>query len=542
MKTGWIILIAAGFSLAVGWTGCIVPLNGVHDSLRYLGMAETLLKGEWLGAYNELTLIRSPVYSVFLAANSLTGWPLHRVQHGIYLISIIVLTFGLRHAGVRDWRAECTGALCAIHPFAMIPAWYVATDALYTPLTLMAVAACLGISGNIDRPGKAFWAWTGVLSVFLPLAWHMRPEGVWLLPFFGAGILGVAWHIRQNWRNVRFRLMAVILLPVLAVQGTGHIIAHQNLKHYGVAVVHELDEPGFRQAFAGLTRLDPESRRPHVPVSDRAFEEAFRISPHFARLEPEWTNVRQNWIQFGCLSMRICDALAGGWTVWAVRDAAARVGVFVNGSHAAEFFRAVSHEIEMACQNGQSPCSRNVTGNLLAPPTTFGDIPNILLSICRWMWEALSLGDFPEKFQNHGIDVDQVILKRYGEITHDNPEHGKIVWGQSIHRMVHMTPFIQVGMGILASLMLIISTTNRMALIGHHGFARLKHPWILAWILVAILSRMALIGYIDAMSFQAQLRYILPVYPLLMLLFCLSWPAWKIRSTPVTISQKTDLP
>ena len=78
-------------SLSLNWKSSIFTLGGPHDSLRYIGMAETILKGEWLGVYNHMTLIRSPVYSLALVLNSLAGWRLHVFQHSIYLTSVLLL-------------------------------------------------------------------------------------------------------------------------------------------------------------------------------------------------------------------------------------------------------------------------------------------------------------------------------------------------------------------------------------------------------------------------------------------------------------------
>jgi hypothetical protein len=71
---------AAVLALLLNWHSSIFPLEGPHDSLRYIGMTETILNVEWLGPYDQMTLIRSPVYSFLLAAYALMGWPLHVFQ------------------------------------------------------------------------------------------------------------------------------------------------------------------------------------------------------------------------------------------------------------------------------------------------------------------------------------------------------------------------------------------------------------------------------------------------------------------------------
>ena len=39
-----------------------------HDDRLFIELAQHLIRGEWLGPYNELTLAKGPFYSLFIAA------------------------------------------------------------------------------------------------------------------------------------------------------------------------------------------------------------------------------------------------------------------------------------------------------------------------------------------------------------------------------------------------------------------------------------------------------------------------------------------
>ena len=51
-----------------------------HDDYLFVRLAKSILNGEWLGPYDQLTLVKGPVYPLFLAVAHHTGLPLLFVQ------------------------------------------------------------------------------------------------------------------------------------------------------------------------------------------------------------------------------------------------------------------------------------------------------------------------------------------------------------------------------------------------------------------------------------------------------------------------------
>jgi len=173
-------VLAGVISLWLGWDGKIHPLNdGPYDSLRYLGMAETILHGDWLGSYNYLTLIRQPVYPLFVAFNGLFGFPLHITQQIAYLGALTLLILALRNCGMTKWKVGLFFFILAFHPIAFYPHMFVVTEAFYTTATIGVMAGCIGLWGTLEQHDPwRFWFWLGVLSVSLSLFWHMRGESI----------------------------------------------------------------------------------------------------------------------------------------------------------------------------------------------------------------------------------------------------------------------------------------------------------------------------------------------------------------------------
>ena len=531
-----ICVLLSALSLSMNWQGSIFVLNAPHDSLRYIEMAQTIVEGRWLGDYDHMTLIRPPMYPLLLALNSLAGSHLHILQYGLYLFSIALLSISFRMLDVARWRVAVIFALCAFHPLTILPAFFVATESLYVPAVTAVVAGCLGILGSTH---KGSWInylfWLFVLSFSLILFWFTRPEGVWILPFVAVCFGFFLWRCRWDFRDCRLKIVTLVLIPMLVLAVMGHYFKAQNERNYGIDVIHELDEPNFKAAFSWLTRLAPESHRPYVPISKEAMTAAYKVSEHFALLRPylsKQTNGR-GWAKYGCEWMGICDELVNGWSMWAIRDAVASIGGYSTAEGASTFYGAVAREIREACEGGQLNCSANPTGNMLAPPLTWSYVPRIGYSALKMIGLIVSLGEFSGNVDSQEqVGESKKLLARYDRITHD----------QRPFKGIHFSPFyisaykgIQVGGGLLVLGVVLMA-------LGGRKIRGLNAIWkgqaydkmLVSCLLVLITSRIVLIAYIDAISFWAQQRYLMPIYPCFIALIGLVLPEFKSIHSSVT--------
>jgi hypothetical protein len=507
----WLGLAPLILSLLLNSQAAVTALNEPYDSLRYVGMAETLLDGQWLGPYDHMTLIRPPVYALMIAANGFLGLPLHVVQQGIYLLSFILLAAALMDLGVSGTRVFLLLVLAAFHPAGLIPPSFVATEPLYVPATAAVLAGCIGIIGAATASRMRYAGWCSILAAVLPVFWYTRPEGFWILPtLFVAAVCLIYRMVAVQMLSLK-RITAAVLMPLLTVWLAGSLMARQNLAHYGVPVVHELAEPGFKDALRQLTRVEPDARRSFVPVTFQAMATAAGISPHFAQLMPYLSGQThgQGWSRGGCEWMGICDELVGGWSMWAIRDAAATVGIFNSGPKSAAFFQSMAEEVREACLSGLIPCSANQTGNLLAPPVTLSDIPRIAASAARMLVLALTFGDLHRTLQDLFLSGEPSLIDRYAALTHDPGPHGANAM-KAHHLAVLVFRWFQIALG-LAIIPLLAYRITRGPL--DNGL------WaLIVCCLALIVSRVLFIGYLDAISFKAQWRYLLPVYPSLLAL------------------------
>lgn len=325
--------------------------SAIHDDALFLEQAHTILNGQWLGTFNERTLIKGAMYPVFIAACSLLELSVRTVQHILYLSGAAFLCATLFIRGVKERWAAILFVLLAFNPVTVTDgASRFLRDMFYTGLFLWLFALLTYVV--IVRPQKIFFlilcAGIGLITTALSLT---REESIWLCPLLCS--IGLIFLLRKEYLRI-FAGMAILFFSWLG--GTG-IVKHENKIRYGLPILTEFQSPFFRNAYGALTRVKSSEFRRYVPVSREMREKLYDVSPSFQRLKTDLENSR--WIQAGCRYIEPCDDHSSHF-LWAFREAVARQGFYSSLSKAKSFYGKVTMEVNDACSKSlkcRSQCS-----------------------------------------------------------------------------------------------------------------------------------------------------------------------------------------
>jgi len=323
-----------------------------------MALAKHLAAGRWLGAYSQFTLMKGPGYPIFLAVNSWLGLPLG-LSHALFQCGAIGIFFWV----VARLTGMPTLALCGFIITLWAPAPYldrVTRDAIYPGETLLVLGAlCYTFLGTPAKKRRLIWALaSGLLAGWLSLT---REEGVWIAPGVAIIVIFGTW---VAWRGHTFLRDAMVPLVVvlLAFTATKMGFYYLNWIAYGTATSVETTHAPFKDTLAALESVDAGKRIPYVPVSRQARFAIYAVSPAFKSLKGYFDPVdgMTPW-QFGCTFYPgTCGDIAGGWFLWALRDATANAGHYSSPADAAAFYRRLTSEVTQACQDRRLKCSETL--------------------------------------------------------------------------------------------------------------------------------------------------------------------------------------
>lgn len=342
-------LVAAQPVVAIGGAG--------HDDRLYLALADSILRGEWLGSYNQMTLAKGPMYSLWIAGTVVVGLPLPLANHLLYLAGCLLLVIALRPKLPSAASAGFLFLLLWWNPmtFEMPVLGRVLRQNLYTPLTLLFFAALIAFATLRHQRLIRRLGWGALAGTAGAALWLTREETIWIVPSAALLLAGAAW---QSWRaGERLRpLLAPAIAGVTAASAVLGTVCALNLQHYGWFGTVEFRAPQFIAAYGALQRARSSYELPYVPVTREAREKLYAVSPAFAELRPFLEGeLGTNWAA-ACEGFtgrpRTEREFAGGWFMWALRDAVAAAGHAPEARSALAFYQRVASEVNAACDAG----------------------------------------------------------------------------------------------------------------------------------------------------------------------------------------------
>ena len=325
----------------------------IHDDQLMIQMAYNLLNGNWLGDYNNRTLVKGITYPLFLVINHGLGLPYTFTLTAVYGLVCWFFTHVLRNffhnkiiLGIiftfLYFLPSCQSleTLVRVYRNSMAPV-----------LALLVIAMLWEMYFRRNcKWNIAFFILTGLCFAAF---WNLREDSIWLMPVFLVGciITAIQMGVDHKLRVGKFfhakLLLVVIPLVVFSLCNVG--IKAVNYHNYGIFVRNELSEGGFANLMKAIYAVEPEEDIVRVSTPKSTVDRLYQVSPSFATLQTALdANFNAGWDQNdGTLDGQIQD----GWFFWCLRDCIVQSG-YTTPTIINDFCQQAADEINQALDNG----------------------------------------------------------------------------------------------------------------------------------------------------------------------------------------------
>lgn len=355
--TLWFVAVMALLYLALAMHAPMAVRGDlVHDDGLFMQNAVDLINGHWLGDYDNRTLAKGPGYPLFLALGFVLGLPVslsHALLHVAACLGFSRAVLQLTSSRRLQWTLY---ALLLWHPALLYGR--VIRDTIYSSQVLLICAGVICLLTATRQCRLRPWLATGT-GIAIGWFWLTREEGIWLLPALILLVLLAIWSqssATRCWRTL-LQGLALVVCAFIAVNVGNRAI---NQSAYGVFVNTEFTGGNFKRALAALQNVRVGAPQPYVPVPEQARAAIYEQSPAFAELQwylEDEASPGYFWRDFGCgFYPGSCGDMAGGWFMWALRDAVAHYGYYDNAVDADTYYQRLANEVEAACQSGALTC------------------------------------------------------------------------------------------------------------------------------------------------------------------------------------------
>lgn len=511
----------------------------IHDDRLFLSLAKKFLAHGWLGHYSHLTLIKGPFYPFWIAISFALGIPLLLSQQLLYIAACVTLIIAVRPVLRGPSMLLLLWTILLFNPMTYANGINgvmarVSREGIYPALTIFVASCAVGILVRHAYSPKALRPWAIGLGAALSALWLTREEGVWIIPMvlMIVGIYSVRiFKVRPiAWR----RLLLLCALPFGILITVLVTVAGINKIGYGVFATVELKSRDFLGAYGALSRVRHAHLQPFVPVPKEARERIYAVSPAFAELRPFLEgDIGKAHTSFGCKALSVCDDIAGGWFLWAFRDAVDAAGYHSSGSSALNYYGRLAREVNAACADQRLDCGAE-RASLMPPWRSEYAKPVLIAMVKAGVYMVRFDGFTPYPSPSEGSE-DQLILFR--DMTRDRLSPGTAADRLPIQAkfddfktavLGYIGKIYQIASPFAVSLALIIYIIGMVRSIRNSAVTEL---WMISTaLLVAIVVRLCLLSMIHVISFPViSPLYLSPAYPLLLMFAVLSFADCRMK-------------
>jgi hypothetical protein len=382
-----------------------------HDDTLFMLLGNYLAQGEWLGPYNQFTLLKGPGYPAFLAVSHLLGIS---VSVATALLHCIATTFFvvICHRFIKSYLLTALLFILLLwHPISLsVYVLRVFRDSLYFSQVLLFLAAALATlfyaAGRTQV--LAYAALAGITLGWLSLT---REEGIWLVPALAVMLTAAALRAFDQ-RRVR-QFVETLAVIVLVFGGTHIAYRATNWWVYGSFVGVDFKEANYQRALGAIHGVRSGEVKPFISITKAARERVYAVSPSFATLKDYFEGgAGAGWAVHSCVVIKAaCNTsdIGPGHFVFALRDAAASQGYYASPAKASIFFGHVADEILAACAHDTLECVSPLINEI--PPVSLAEFKQRLPANLTVAARAFMPISFPTQINGSGGDEDALALR-----------------------------------------------------------------------------------------------------------------------------------
>lgn len=364
----WVLLLATLFKLVTA--NGLVPYaisNSAYDDMLFIRQAQSFAAGEWLGEFGKTTLLKRPMFAVFLGIVEKLSLSYKLTVQLVYILAVIAFVYVVGRM-IHNKKAQMILYLVLLFSPSMYSFIYVQRVyrmSLIPGAVLFVITGVLALFGLIHKENK--WRLEMLAaSVFLGLAlfyfWNLREDSIWIVPFVvcglavAAGILiyrfvlgrkGVKWVSYKSTKDIVLRI-AFLALPAMICFAGNSCIKLLNYHYYGVYTDSEMTDSEFASLMSTIYSVECEETYEYVNVDKATFYKILEQSPTMQSLQPYIDKMYEGgWTLDN-------GQIAGGYIAYAFRDVLKKNGYYEGNAVAKEAVcKQINEEIKDAIADGR---------------------------------------------------------------------------------------------------------------------------------------------------------------------------------------------
>lgn len=218
-----------------------------QDDVLMVKLANNIVNGEWLGKYTTNTLLKGPIFPIFLAGIYFLHINYISAITIIYIIACLTFIWVMRNKIKNKVVLFLTYLLLLFNPvmlsYDIMQRVY--RNSLIPSLSIIIVSLYINLFFKRNESIKSKLLSILGLSIAFPIFWLTREDSIWIMPFIGFMCLSIiVGIIIKNRKDIKELIKKVILnglillIPFVSLIILINIISNINEKYYGLHSIY----------------------------------------------------------------------------------------------------------------------------------------------------------------------------------------------------------------------------------------------------------------------------------------------------------------
>lgn len=329
-------------------------IDFIDDDQLQVHQAKSLVDGNWLGNYGYNTLLKGPVFPLFLALICILKLPYIFSVTLAFIIACLFFIYSIKDIIKNKFALLIVFAFMIFNPIMFSADFQRVYRNSLTPALAIALISFFNIALISRNDNKIFKYVLGVTlaSIIFPFFYYIREDSIWLVPFilFYTTIIGVS-IICECLKNKKIKIINIVkasllILPLITLIIFEQIIGNINLSYYGGKVVNQSSFESLNNAIYAINRVKNVDGNTEVTNSREKIKYLYTISPSLNKISENFemsldiiAGGKGNEIEDGMFLWGFLAGVSSSWySTYEMQD---------------ELFKNISSEINTAIENGK---------------------------------------------------------------------------------------------------------------------------------------------------------------------------------------------
>ncbi|PLK49127.1 hypothetical protein [Uliginosibacterium sp. TH139] len=332
-----------------------------HDDGWVVGRAVSIINGDWLGGYDQYTLIKGAFSPLLMAFTALFGVTYSGLNTAIYCLACFVFVASVRPVIKNHWFLLLMFAILLFNPltYAMETGQRIYRNGIGQWEILLAFGGLIAVLFRRHADWKVLLKWGLVSGFALGAFMQTREDGAWIYPFVIGVIASTVLLYLVEQRSGKKKIL-VFFVPVFVAVVLNLAMAFVNYKTYGALVLNDRNGGNFSRVAGDLYAISPDPEEDALYKSEEykgkyyniyvsTMEKAFVASPTLNSASKSIREAIQMWANWEDIKN---GQLSTDHMLFALRDGVKGAGYYKSLPETEAFYEKVHEELKAAFDKG----------------------------------------------------------------------------------------------------------------------------------------------------------------------------------------------